>query len=196
MDTVILVILRELELECYKQIAIEQRDGRAIEERVLEDMPGWESFKDMVPPSKTNTERAIKEPPTIKRLADRTLADIINESDPSNQITVDELIEAGGDIPRPEFGPAPEPEQRVDKSRKTAPSILDKIRSYLTARSNWYVEKYRKENEYECKKQQVKDRVYGFKHMAQFINRYISDITKSNRFGDESDEEGTNLHPV
>lgn len=74
MDAYVMVILREIQLECHKQIGIERRGGRAIKEEELQPYPQRCDFDGAVLPGST-----------LVQLVESTEA-----GDP--QITVDEAI--------------------------------------------------------------------------------------------------------
>lgn len=75
MDAYVMVILREIQLECHKQIGIERRGGRAIKEEELQSYPQRCDFDGAVLPGST-----------LVQLVESTEAE-----DP--QITVDEAID-------------------------------------------------------------------------------------------------------
>ena len=75
MDAYVMVILREIQLECYKQIGIERRGGRAIKEDELQPYPQRCDFDGAVLPGST-----------LVQLVESTEAE-----DP--QMTVDEAID-------------------------------------------------------------------------------------------------------
>lgn len=75
MDAYIMVILREIQLECHKQIGIERRGGRAIKEEELQPYPQRCDFDGAVLPGST-----------LVQLVESTEAE-----DP--QMTVDEAID-------------------------------------------------------------------------------------------------------
>lgn len=75
MDAYVMVILREIQLECHKQIGIERRGGRAIKEEELQPYPQRCDFDGAVLPGST-----------LVQLVESTEAE-----DP--QITVDEAID-------------------------------------------------------------------------------------------------------
>ncbi len=75
MDAYVMVILREIQLECHKQIGIERRGGRAIKEEELQPYPQRCDFDGAVLPGST-----------LVQLVESTEAE-----DP--QMTVDEAID-------------------------------------------------------------------------------------------------------
>ena len=75
MDAYVMVILREIQLECHKQIGIERRGGRAIKEEELQPYPQRCDFDGAVLPGSTLVQ----------------LVESTEEEDP--QITVDEAID-------------------------------------------------------------------------------------------------------
>lgn len=75
MDAYVMVILREIQLECHKQIGIERRGGRAIKEEELQPYPQRCDFDGAVLPGST-----------LIQLVESTEAE-----DP--QMTVDEAID-------------------------------------------------------------------------------------------------------
>lgn len=75
MDAYVMVILREIQLECHKQIGIERRGGRAIKEEELQPYPQRCDFDGVVLPGST-----------LIQLVESTEAE-----DP--QMTVDEAID-------------------------------------------------------------------------------------------------------
>ncbi len=75
MDAYVMVILREIQLECHKQIGIERRGGRAIKEEELQPYPQRCDFDGAVLPGSTLVQ----------------LVESTETEDP--QITVDEAID-------------------------------------------------------------------------------------------------------
>lgn len=75
MDAYVMVILREIQLECHKQIGIERRGGRAIKEEELQPYP-----------QRCDYDGAVLPGSTLVQLVESTEAE-----DP--QITVDEAID-------------------------------------------------------------------------------------------------------
>lgn len=69
MDAYVMVILREIQLECHKQIGIERRGGRAIKEEELQPYPQRCDFDGAVLPGSTLVqlvESTETEDPQIK----------------------------------------------------------------------------------------------------------------------------------
>ncbi len=75
MDAYVMVILREIQLECHKQIGIERRGGRAIKEEELQPYP-----------QRCDCDGAVLPGSTLIQLVESTEAE-----DP--QMTVDEAID-------------------------------------------------------------------------------------------------------
>lgn len=84
MDAYVMVILREIQLECHKQIGIERRGGRAIKEEELQPYPQRCDFDGAVLPGST-----------LVQLVESTEAE-----DP--QMTVDEAIDNAEKDNRPQ----------------------------------------------------------------------------------------------
>ncbi len=84
MDAYVMVILREIQLECHKQIGIERRGGRAIKEEELQPYPQRCDFDGAVLPGST-----------LVQLVESTKAE-----DP--QMTVDEAIDNAEKDNRPQ----------------------------------------------------------------------------------------------
>lgn len=197
----LLVILREIELECYRQIALEQRGGRAVEEDPIDDMPEWDDFAEQIdkklpPPS----ERTLAD---IVNAASATMCDgssVQNAQKDANQIGMDEAI---ANASKPEHkqaeAQAGQKETAKEKKENARLTLARRVQTFLQARYDWRMEKSRKEYEYECAKVSVKERVYGFEYMARFIEKYIADLNKIEAKNEKVEAENADpgdIHPV
>lgn len=138
------LILREIEIECYRQISIEQRNGKAIKEDELEEYPDKENF---------NTDIMLEDYTLDKLVSDTQKAD--------PQIDIEEAIASAQEQESTSKQESPAPEARGGK-----------IRAYFDALRDWHYEKREKEYKYQCAKQQAADRIHGFEVVIDYL-RYI-----------------------
>ena len=148
MDAKALILLLGLKSEALKQITIEQRGGAAIPEEELDVKPGFEDF------DQDNIKALLPE----TRLDDLVSSD--GEKDP--QINMDEAIEDAT------LHQTPAATQK-DLNEKSRPTVREKIRAFLDARREWNIRRMELEYRYECSKQKVIDRTYGFEYMVAYI---------------------------
>ncbi len=148
MDATIMVILREIQLECHRQIGIERRGGRAIKEEEVEPYPERCDFDGAVLPHQT-----------LAQLVEST-----ESEDP--QMTVDEAISNA------EKATAAEEETVLEHSPRS------KFGAWFEAIRSWHYDRKEKEYKYECAKQRAEDRTYGFEYISDFIDEYIARLEK------------------
>lgn len=148
MDATIMVILREIQLECHRQIGIERRGGRAIKEEELEPYPERCDFDGAVLPHQT-----------LAQLVEST-----ESEDP--QMTVDEAISNA------EKATSAEEETVLEHSPRS------KFGAWFAAIRDWHFTRKEKEYKFECAKQRAEDRTYGFEHISDFIDDYIERLEK------------------
>ncbi len=172
-DEKILITLMGLQNEALKQIAIEQRGGRAIKEEELSSCPEWQDFKDErldlldVPKGDTLEEmvRAEENAPTVDA-----------------QITIEEAVADAGkqDQATPTSKPTAQPasDDKTTSKPTSKPRLIDLVRSYLQARRDWHYDRMSIEYGYECRKQQASDRIYGFEYMVNYIDKLIAEMKK------------------
>lgn len=177
-DEKILITLIGLQNEALKQIAIEQRGGKAIKEEEIAPCPDWQEFKDErigmmldVPKGDTLEEmvRAEENAPTVDA-----------------QITIEEAVADAGKqdqaLPtsKPTAQPASddEPTSKATSKAASKPRLIDLIKSYLQARRDWHYDRMSIEYGYECRKQQASDRIYGFEYMVKYIDKLIAEMKK------------------
>lgn len=146
MDAVIILALKEIQLECYKQIAVEQRGGRAIAEDVLAPYPEKADY----------TSDIALEGYTLDQL-------VADAKDKNPQIDIEEVIQNAT------------PQQNTDdqQAQRSAKGVGVKIKAYFEALRDWHYEKREKEYEYQCSKQQTYDRTYGFEYIAKYIDTLL-----------------------
>ncbi len=157
-DEKIINTLMSIQNEALRQIAIEQRGGRAIQEKEISPCPDWHEFKG-------------------ETLEEMVKADETAPSSKDAQITIDEAV-----------ADAEKQDQATPTSKPTAlhasddeptskatskPRLIDIVKSYLQARRDWHYDRMSIEYGYECRKQQASDRIYGFEHMVKFIDKMI-----------------------
>lgn len=152
MDAYVMVILREIQLECHKQIGIERRGGRAIKEEELQPYPQRCDFDGAVLPGST-----------LVQLVASTEAE-----DP--QMTVDEAIENASSASDIEDDRTEQTEQNV--------SPRGRLSAFFSAVRDWHYEKREKQYKYDCAKTRADDRTYGFEYISDFIDKYIARLEK------------------
>ena len=168
-DEKILITLIGIQNEALKQIAIEQRGGKAIKEEEIAPCPDWQEFKD---------ERLdLLDVPKGETLEEMVRAE---ESVPSKdaQITIEEAVADAGkqDQATPTSKPTAQPAS--DDKQTSKPRLIDLIKSYLQARRDWHYDRMSIEYGYECRKQQASDRIYGFEYMVKYIDKLIAEMKK------------------
>ncbi len=175
-DEKILITLIGIQNEALKQIAIEQRGGKAIKEEEIAPCPDWQEFKDerigmMLDVPKGDTlEEMMKSEETAPTMVDA-------------QITIEEAV-ANAEIEQQatsesETSKQPKQEQTQTQTQKEIkPRFIDMVRSYLQARRDWHYDRMSIEYGYECRKQQASDRIYGFEYMVKYIDKLIAEMEK------------------
>lgn len=180
MDAVIKVILREIQLECQRQIGIERRGGRAIKEEEIEPYPDRYDFDVQ---SVQSEVPQIETKPSVAAIPGKTLAQLVEQNDaaeaesesknPDPQMTVDEAIQnAEKSAEQPPTQPA---QQECDVAPRAPRS---KFGAWFEAIRDWHFARKEKEYKYECAKQRAEDRTYGFEHISDFIDDYIARLEK------------------
>lgn len=177
MDAVIKVILREIQLECQRQIGIERRGGRAIKEEELEPYPDRFDFDVQ---SVQSEVPQIETKPSVAAILGKTLAQLVeqndaveaeSESSSDPQMTVDEAISNAEKSEQP-------PSQPVQQECNVTRAPRSKFGAWFEAIRDWHFTRKEKEYKYECAKQRAEDRTYGFEHISDFIDDYIERLEK------------------
>ena len=178
-DEKILITLIGIQNEALKQIAIEQRGGKAIKEEEIAPCPDWQEFKD---------ERIgmMLDVPKGDTLEEMVRAEENAPATVDAQITIEEAVADGEKqdqaLPtsKPTVQPASddEPTSKVTSKATSKPRLIDLIKSYLQARRDWHYERMSIEYGYECRKQQASDRIYGFEYMVKYIDKLIAEMKK------------------
>lgn len=172
-DEKILITLIGIQNEALKQIAIEQRGGKAIKEEEIAPCPDWQDFRD---------ERLdLLDVPKGETLEEMVRAE---ESVPSNdaQITIEEAVadaeKQDKSTPTSKSTAQPASDDEPTSKQTSKPRLIDLIRSYLQARRDWHYDRMSIEYGYECRKQQASDRIYGFEYMVKYIDKLIAEMKK------------------
>ncbi len=154
MDAMIMVILREIQNECYKQIGIERKGGRAIQEEEMSPYP--QKYDYLI---------------DYQNLAELVSAPALEKPKDDPQISIEEAVENA---------PKNTAENVSDKTATDKDNLEDgaqryrsKLNAYFSAVRDWHFEKREKAYKYECAKKQADDRTYGFEYIANFIDEYI-----------------------
>lgn len=178
MDAVIKVILREIQLECQRQIGIERRGGRAIKEEEIEPYPDRLDFDVQ---SVQSEVPQIEAKPSVTAISGKTLAQLVEDTEttdkvelesPDPQMTVDEAIQNAEKSEQP-------PSQSTQQGCDVAPrGPRSKFSAWFEAIRDWHFARKEKEYKYECAKQRAEDRTYGFEHISDFIDAYIERLEK------------------
>ncbi|HCH93163.1 MAG TPA: hypothetical protein DE061_05725 [Clostridiales bacterium] len=174
MDAVIKVILREIQLECQRQIGIERRGGRAIKEEEIEPYPDRFDFdvQSEVPQIETKLSVTAIPGKTLAQLVEDNEATDKAESSPDPQMTVDEAI---SNVEKSEQPPTQPAQQECDIAPRAPRS---KFGAWFEAIRDWHFTRKEKEYKYECAKQRAEDRTYGFEYISDFIDDYIERLEK------------------
>lgn len=179
MDAVIKVILREIQLECQRQIGIERRGGRAIKEEEIEPYPDRYDFDvQSVQPGISGPQ--LEEKPSVTAIPGKTLAQLVEQNDAADaesesssdpQMTVDEAI---SNAEKSEQSPSQPVQQECDVTH----GPRSKFGAWFEAIRDWHYARKEKEYKYACAKQRAEDRTYGFEHISDFIDAYIERLEK------------------
>lgn len=153
MDAYVMVILREIQLECHKQIGIERKGGRAIQEEELSPYP-----------QKSDFDGELLQHQNLAQLVESTSA----AEDP--QISVEEAIENASSASDIEDDRTEQMEQNV--------SPRGRLSAFFSAVRDWHYEKREKQYKYDCAKTRADDRTYGFEYISDFIDKYIARLEK------------------
>lgn len=174
-DEKILITLIGIQNEALKQIAIEQRGGKAIKEEEIAPCPDWQEFKD---------ERIgmMLDVPKGDTLEEMVRAEENAPATVDAQITIEEAVADAEkqDQTLPTSKPTVQPASDDEPTSKAAskPRLIDLIKSYLQARRDWHYDRMSIEYGYECRKQQASDRIYGFEYMVKYIDKLIAEMKK------------------
>lgn len=144
------LILREIEIECYRQISIEQRNGRAIKEDELEPYPDKEEYCPDI----------MLEDYTL----DKLVADVQKE-DP--QIDIEEAIQ---NAPKQSSDEPKSQEPTSTAEAKEPRARGGKLKAYFDAIRDWHYDKHEKEYKFQCAKQQTADRIHGFEVVIDYLH--------------------------
>lgn len=170
-DEKILITLMGIQNEALKQIAIEQRGGRAIKEEEISSCPEWQDFKE---------ERMdlldIPKGDTLEEMMNSDIAPAVS----TEQITIDEAVAEASKEDNVASKPNVTQEHSDEPSSKATskPRFIDVIKSYLQARRDWHYDRMSIEYGYKCRKQQSSDRIYGFEYMVNYIDKLIAEMEK------------------
>lgn len=176
MDAVIKVILREIQLECQRQIGIERRGGHAIKEEELEPYPDRFDFDVQ---SVQSEVPQIETKPSIAAIPGKTLAQLVEQNDAAEaesesssdpQMTVDEAIQNAE-----KFEQSP---KQVQQESDVTRAPRSKFGAWFAAIRDWHFTRKEKEYKFECAKQRAEDRTYGFEYISDFIDDYIERLEK------------------
>ena len=179
MDAVIKVILREIQLECQRQIGIERRGGRAIKEEELEPYPDRFDFDVQ---SVQSEVPQIETKPSVAAIPGKTLAQLVEQNDAAEaesesssdpQMTVDEAIQNAEKSEQ-------SPKQVQQESDVALRAPRSKFSAWFEAIRDWHYDRKEKEYRFECAKQRAEDRTYGFEYISNYIAHRIDELEKGN----------------
>lgn len=174
------VILREIQLECQRQIGIERRGGRAIKEEEIEPYPDRydfhvQSVQSEVPQIETKPSVAAIPGKTLAQLVEQNdAADAESESSSDPQMTVDEAI---SNAEKSEQPPSKTTQQECDVTPRAPRS---KFGAWFEAIRDWHYDRKEKEYRFECAKKRAEDRTYGFEYISNYIAHRIDELEKGN----------------
>lgn len=169
------VILREIQLECQRQIGIERRSGRAIREEEIEPYPDRYDF------DVQSDVLQIETKPSVTAIPSKTLAQLVedtetaeakSESSSDPQMTVDEAIQNAE-----KFEQSP---KQVQQESDVARAPRSKFGAWFEAIRDWHYDRKEKEYRFECAKQRAEDRTYGFEYISNYIAHRIDELEKGN----------------
>lgn len=161
-DPMMYITLQELLIFAQSEKEKLLRGGRGLPESIPEDPPLLESY--FLP----------EDPPEIEHTGRPSLMDRITANKrkkESEQISVDEAIADAESTKQSPAPPTPPPAQ-TETIHITA---SQRVREYFDSLNTWRLEKYRKKLEYDCLKQEVADKCYGFDVMIDKINKLIKE---------------------
>ena len=171
------VILREIQLECQRQIGIERRSGRAIREEEIEPYPDRYDFDVQSDVLQIETKPSVTAIPgkTLAQLVEDTeTAEAKSESSSDPQMTVDEAISNAEKSEQP-------PSQTTQQECGVTPRApRSKFGAWFEAIRDWHFTRKEKEYKYECAKQRAEDRTYGFEYISNYIAHRIDELEKGN----------------
>lgn len=169
------VILREIQLECQRQIGIERRSGRAIREEEIEPYPDRYDF------DVQSDVLQIETKPSVAAIPGKTLAQLVEQNDAADaesesssdpQMTVDEAIQNAE-----KFEQSP---KQVQQESDVARAPRSKFGAWFEAIRDWHYDRKEKEYRFECAKQRAEDRTYGFEYISNYIAHRIDELEKGN----------------
>lgn len=173
------VILREIQLECQRQIGIERRGGRAIKEEELEPYPDRFDFDVQ---SVQSEVPQIGTQPSVAAIPGKTLAQLVEQNDAAEaesesssdpQMTVYEAIQNAEKSEQ-------SPKQVQQESDVTPRTPRSKFSAWFEAIRDWHYDRKEKEYRFECAKQRAEDRTYGFEYISNYIAHRIDELEKGN----------------
>lgn len=177
------VILREIQLECQRQIGIERRSGRAIREEEIAPYPDRYDFDSDVQVVQSETQPQIEEKPSVTAIPGKTLAQLVEQNDAAEaesksqdpQITVDEAIQ---NAEKSAVQPLSQSTQQECDVTPRGPR--SKFGAWFEAIRDWHFARKEKEYRFECAKQRAEDRTYGFEYISNYIAHRIDELEKGN----------------
>lgn len=160
-ELVTISILQQIKIELLTEKARLQREGRAIEEKYIEDEPQKDEY--------ISDESVIEGTVTFEQLIEKQL----NAPTPIEQLTheaeklnADKVETSEGEV--------------IQMPKKAKPSILAQFNAWLIARSAWRIRKSELDYEYNRTKADVAHMCYGIDFAIGIIDREI-DRQKSGR---------------
>lgn len=179
------------------------RGGRGIEEPIQREEPHIEDMQpkkaDPAPigtqPKLVHTDEGLPAPSARQLSPPKTSVKDLIEADDTDaqQLSLEEVMSAIGDTEdtakdAPSATPEPSPTQEDAQLKNEDPapeedetqdplrySMWDKIKDWREAWRNWKVEKWRKDYEYACKKQAIKDMCIGYDEIIAYVKQLMSD---------------------
>lgn len=164
-DPMMYITLQELLIFAQSEKEKLLRGGRGLPESIPEDPPLLENY--FLP----------EDPPAVEHTGRPSLMDRITANKrkkESEQISIGEAIADAESAKQSTTPPTPPSVQtEPDTLRITA---SQRVREYFDSLNAWRIEKNRKRFEYDCLKQEVADKCYGFDTMIDKINRLIKEL--------------------
>lgn len=178
------------------------RGGRGVEEPILSDEP---QLEDMQPqeldhraaPKLVHTDEGLPSPSSAPALpSPSSITDLLKTDSDDKQLSLEEVlhkIEKTEETqqkapPKPDEKKADVPSPHAEQPAKDAPadednddmsdqpySLRQRFKDWREARQKWHIEKWRKDYEYACKKQQIKDMCVGYDEIIAYVKQLMSD---------------------
>lgn len=179
------------------------RGGRGVEEPILSNEPQLEDMQPQEPahmtaPKLVHTDEGLPSPSSAPALpSPSSITDLLKTDSDDKQLSLEEVLHKiekteeaqQKESPKPAApDEEPSPVIHTEEAPKDAPadddngdmsdrpySFRQRFKDWREARQKWHIEKWRKDYEYACKKQQIKDMCVGYDEIIAFVKQLMSD---------------------